>query len=93
MSSQNSDIKEYFKDIIRSVIREENKIIEENKPKPQILYNSKESINYLNISESTFRRLIKNGTIKSFKVNGRIRVKHEDLQALLSEVKSLKYKR
>ena len=84
---------EYFIEVMRVIVREEFVRAEEEKPKPIKLYTSKEIMKILNISESTFRRWVKLGNIKSVKINGRIRVKQEGLDALQKEVKSLKYKR
>ena len=78
---------------IREIIREEFANIEANKPKPMKLHTSDQVMKILDISESTFRRFVKDGTIKAVKVRGRIRVKDEELQNLLKEVKSLKYRR
>jgi len=93
MVNQNINILEYFTDIMRMIIREEYMALEESKPKPLKLHTTKQVIESLGISESTFRRLVKAGIIKAVKINGRIRVKDEILQELLLDVKSLKYKR
>jgi excisionase family DNA binding protein len=93
MTNQGVNILEYLTGVMRMIIREEFKALEESKPKQLKLHTSKQVIEVLGISESTFRRLIKKGTIAAVKVNGRIRVKDEILQELLLDVKSLKYKR
>jgi len=84
---------EYFISIMRMIVREEFERAEESKPKEEKLYTSKEVMEILNISKSTFHRYVKDGKLPSVKINGRIRVKQEDLDSLQVEVKSLKYKR
>ena len=79
--------------MMRELIREELTRVENNKPKQLKLYTSDQVMKILDISESTFRRFVKDGTIEAVKVRGRIRVKDEVLQNLLKEVKSLKYRR
>ena len=95
--SININLIEIYKDEIHSIIESAvNKTLdlrEANQPKPIKLYTSKQVIEMLGISESTFRRFIKAGTIKATKVNGRIRVKDNVLQDLLLDVKSLMYQR
>lgn len=83
----------YLVEVMRMIIREEFEVRDANKPKEERLHSSKEVMEILGISESTFRRFTKKGIIKSSKINGRIRVKEQDLQESLKEVKSLKYKR
>jgi excisionase family DNA binding protein len=79
--------------IIRRAVREELERIEQLKPKPIKLHSSKEVMKILNISESTFRRFVKGGSIPAVKVKGRVHVKDEELRKLLQVVKTLKYKR
>ena len=82
-----------LKQILRYTVREELERIEQQKPKTIKLYTSKEVMNALSISESTFRRWVKEGKLPAVKINGRIRVNQEHLESLQEEVKSLKYKR
>ena len=84
---------EYLKEIMKIIIREEFEIRDANKPKEVKLYNSKEVMEILKISESTFRRYVKDGTIKATKIKGRIRVSEKDIADVQKEVKSLTYKR
>ena len=83
----------YFVEVMRVIIREEFVRVEDERPKEEKLYTSKEVMEILKISESTFRRYVKEGTIKASKINGRIRVSEKNLADVQKEVKSLKYKR
>ena len=80
-------------DLMRKVIREEFAKIEESKPKPIKLHTSDQVCKILGISESTYRRYVKDGTLTASKIRGRIVVKDEDLKDALKEVKNLKYRR
>ena len=84
---------EYMKEIMRVIIREEFEVRDAKKPKEEKLYTSKEVMEILKISESTFRRYTKQGIIKASKINGRIRVSEKNLAEVQKEIKSLKYKR
>ena len=42
--------------------------------KPNSVYTPEEARNFLKISESTMKRMIKNGIIKAFKVSGQYRI-------------------
>ena len=90
---EGSDMINYFIDVMRTIAKEEFELREAKKPKEEKLHTSKEVMKILNISESTFRRYVKDCKLPAVKINGRIRVKQEDLDALQQEVKSLKYKR
>ena len=80
-------------DLMREVIREEFAKIEESKPKPIKLHTSDQVCKILAISESTYRRYVKDGTLKASKIRGRIVIKDEDLQDALKGIKTLKYRR
>ncbi len=57
--------------------------------KPDELYTTEEAQSFLRISNSTIKRLIKNGLIKANKIGGRYRILGKDLlHAISPEVES-----
>jgi excisionase family DNA binding protein len=56
----------------------------EEEIKPGKIYTSKEVRSFLKISESTMKRMIKNGLIKAFKVSGRYRIWGQEILRLVS---------
>lgn len=61
--------------------------------KPGKIYTPKEVRSFLKISESTMKRMIKNGIIKAYKVSGQYRIwGHEVFKILSPEVGSKVYR-
>lgn len=56
----------------------------EEEIKPGKIYTSKEARSFLKISESTMKRMIKNGLIKAFRVSGRYRIWGREILRLVS---------
>lgn len=56
----------------------------EGKIKPDKIYTPKETRNFLKISESTMKRMIKSGIIKAYKVGGRYKIWGRELLRLVS---------
>ena len=52
--------------------------------KPNKIYTTKEAQNFLKISESTIKRLLKRGIIKAYKVGGTYRIWGDDILNLVS---------
>jgi len=52
--------------------------------KPNQIYTPKEARDFLKISESTMKRMIKNGVIKAYKVSGQYRVWGYEVLKLVS---------
>ena len=52
--------------------------------KPDKIYTPKETRSFLKISESTMKRMIKNGVIKAYKVGGRYKIWGRELLRLVS---------
>jgi len=60
--------------------------------KPDEVYTTKETRDFLKISESTIKRLLKKGIIKAYKVGGRYRILGSEILKLVSpEVESKVY--
>ena len=51
---------------------------------PRELYTTKETQNFLKVSSSTMKRLVKNGIIKAYKVGGVYRIWGDDILLLVS---------
>ena len=63
------------------------------KIKPDQVYTTKETREFLKISNSTIKRLLKEGIIKAYKVGGRYRIWGSEILKLVSpEVESKVYK-
>ena len=61
--------------------------------KPNEIYTTEEARDFLKISESTIKRLLKKGMIKAYKVGGRYRIWGSEILRLVSpEVESKVYK-
>ena len=61
--------------------------------KPNEIYTTEEAQNFLKISNSTIKRLLKRGIIKAYKVGGRYRIWGSEILRLVSpEVESKVYK-
>jgi len=61
--------------------------------KPNEVYTTEETRNFLKISESTIKRFLKKGIIKAYKVGGRYRIWGREILRLLSpEIESKVYK-
>jgi len=54
------------------------------KIEPNKVYTPKETQDFLKISESTMKRMIKNGVIKAYKVSGQYRIWGKEILKLLS---------
>ncbi|MEK7658951.1 MAG: helix-turn-helix domain-containing protein [Patescibacteria group bacterium] len=52
--------------------------------KPTKIYTPKEARDFLKISESTMKRMIKNGIIKAYKVSGQYRIWGDEILRLIS---------
>ena len=52
--------------------------------KPKELYTTKETQDFLKVSSSTMKRLVKNGIIKAYKVGGVYRIWGDDILILVS---------
>ena len=64
-----------------------------SKIKPDEVYTTEEAQNFLKISNSTIKRLLKKGIIKAYKVGGRYRIWGSEILRLVSpEVESKVYK-
>lgn len=60
---------------------------------PKEIYTTKEAQDFLKVSNSTFKRLLKNGIIKAYKVGGTYRIWGSEILRLVSpEVESKVYK-
>jgi len=51
---------------------------------PNTIYTTEESRDFLKISESTLKRLVKRGIIKAYKVGGRYRIWGSEILRLIS---------
>jgi len=61
--------------------------------KPKEIYTTKEAQDFLKISSSTIKRLLKKGIIKAYKVGGTYRIWGSEILKLISpEVESKAYK-
>ena len=61
--------------------------------KPNEIYTTEEAQNFLKISESTIKRMLKKGIIKAYKVGGRYRIWGSEILQLVSpKVESKVYK-
>jgi len=61
--------------------------------KPNEIYTTEEAQNFLKVSDSTIKRLLKRGIIKAYKVGGRYRIWGSEILRLVSpEVESKVYK-
>jgi len=61
--------------------------------KPNEIYTTEEAQNFLKISESTIKRMLKKGIIKAYKVGGRYRIWGSEILQLVSpQVESKVYK-
>ncbi len=52
--------------------------------KPNKIYTPKETRDFLKISESTMKRMLKNGLIKAYKVSGQYRIWGNEILKLIS---------
>lgn len=52
--------------------------------KPESIYTPKETRDFLKISESTMKRMLKNGIIKAYKVSGQYRIWGHEILKLVS---------
>ncbi|MBU3934796.1 helix-turn-helix domain-containing protein [Patescibacteria group bacterium] len=52
--------------------------------KPNQIYTPKEARSFLKISESTMKRMLKNGVIKAYKVSGQYRIWGNEILKLIS---------
>ena len=52
--------------------------------KPEKIYTPKEARDFLKISESTMKRMLKNGIIKAYKVSGQYRIWGNEILKLIS---------
>lgn len=51
---------------------------------PKEVYTTKEARDFLKVSESTIKRMIKNGILKAYKVGGRYRIWGSEILQLIS---------
>jgi excisionase family DNA binding protein len=56
----------------------------EKEIKPNQVYTPKEARDFLKVSESTMKRMIKNGAIKAYKVSGQYRIWGKEILLLVS---------
>jgi len=54
------------------------------KIKPYKIYTPKEARDFLKVSESTMKRMLKNGIIKAYKVSGQYRIWGSEILSLVS---------
>lgn len=52
--------------------------------KPEKIYTPKEARDFLKISESTMKRMLKNGIIKAYKVSGQYRIWGREILRIVS---------
>jgi len=52
--------------------------------KPEKIYTPKEARDFLKVSESTMKRMLKNGIIKAYKVSGQYRIWGSEILSLVS---------
>jgi len=52
--------------------------------KPNQIYTTEETRDFLKVSESTMKRMIKNGVIKAYKVSGQYRIWGKEILRLVS---------
>lgn len=52
--------------------------------KPDKIYTPKEARDFLKVSESTMKRMLKNGIIKAYKVSGQYRIWGNEILKLIS---------
>ncbi|MBA4319834.1 MAG: hypothetical protein C0412_15660 [Flavobacterium sp.] len=52
--------------------------------KPEKIYTTRETRDFLKISESTMKRMLKNGIIKAYKVSGQYRIWGHEILRLVS---------
>lgn len=52
--------------------------------KPKEIYTTKEAQDFLKVSTSTIKRMLKNGIIKAYKVGGQYRIWGDDILVLVS---------
>ncbi len=57
----------------------------EEEIKPEKIYTPKEARDFLKISESTMKRMIKNGIINTYKVSGQYRIWGREILSLVSD--------
>lgn len=63
------------------------------KIEPDQIYTTREARNFLKVSESTIKRLLKKGMIKAYKVGGQYRIWGSEILLLVSpEIESKVYK-
>ena len=58
--------------------------------KPDKIYTPKETRDFLKISESTMKRMLKNGLIKAYKVSGQYRIWGHEILKLVSPTLDVK---
>lgn len=58
--------------------------------KPNEIYTTEEAQNFLKVSESTIKRMLKKGIIKAYKVGGRYRIWGSEILKLVSPEVELK---
>lgn len=85
----NNIIDEKLNSIIDKVADE----IDRRNPKPVKMYSTTQTCALLGISESTFRRYVKEGTLKAKKIGGHIKITEDEINHIKQDVKSLKYRR
>ncbi len=56
----------------------------EKEIKPGQIYTPKEARDFLKVSESTMKRMLKNGIIKAYKVSGQYRIWGSEILSLVS---------
>lgn len=74
---------------------EETKIrkTENQEIRPNVVYTTKEAQDFLKVSDSTIKRLLKKGIIRAYKVGGRYRIWGSEILELVSpKVESKVYK-
>lgn len=52
--------------------------------KPNQIYTTEEARDFLKVSESTMKRMIKNGVIRAYKVSGQYRIWGKEILSLVS---------
>lgn len=89
-------LKSLLKEVVEEVVKSEQSKITEHKeqlPREKIYLTIDEVCTLLNISKVTLHKWSIQGLIPSYRISNRIRYKRTDIEASLTQVKSLKYKR
>lgn len=83
------EIQELIKDSVKQALKE----LQDSKPKELRYYTLVETAKKLNVSRQTLLSYIKKGEVPAKKFKGRYRFSSIEIENLLDEYKSLKYRR